>query len=144
MEPTATIAISLGAILSRGFRSDLYVELTADIAEGLTQATYPVLSAIERAGEPVSAAGLAPTVGLDRSVISRRAATLIRAGLVTNATGAADRRQALLTLTPAGDDAIQMTRERLDVAIHRHIADWPESDQKTFATLLERFTASRL
>lgn len=144
MDPVAAVATSLGVILGRGFRSDLYGELTVGVSEGLTEATYPVLSAIERAGEPVSAATLAPTLGFDRSVVSRRAATLISAELVANVIGAADRRQALLTLTPAGVDAIRVTRRRLEVAIHRHIIDWADSDQRAFAALLERFTAAPL
>lgn len=144
MEPAAAVATSLGVILGRGFSKDLYGALTADISEGLTEATYPVLSAIEHAGEPVSAATLAPTLGFDRSVVSRRAATLISARLVANVIGAEDRRQALLTLTPAGIDAIQTTRRRLEAAIHRNLVDWPDSDQRAFAVLLERFTASPL
>jgi len=144
MHPAPSIAASLGVIVSRGFRTGLYRELTADVAEGLSEATYPVISALERANEPVSAAALAPVVGLDRSVVSRRAATLIDAGLVTSTPGHGDRRQALLALTAAGARAVEETRRRLDAAVARQLQGWSSSEQEQFASLLARFTATPL
>lgn len=144
MDPEESIALSLGIILGRGFRSDLYHELTADISDGLTKATYPLLSALHRANEPSSAASLAPVLGLDRSVISKQASELINAGLITTSAAAHDRRQVLLTLTAEGQNAIEKTRRRLNSAIARHIAHWTSSEQDLFAELLSRFTETPL
>lgn len=144
MEPDESIALSLGIILGRGFRSDLYQELTADISDGLTKATYPLLSALQRANEPSSAASLAPVLGLDRSVISKQASELINAGLIATSAATHDRRQVLLTLTAKGQNAIKKTRRRLYLAIARHIAHWSSSEQELFAELLSRFTEAPL
>ncbi|HXH35437.1 MAG TPA: MarR family transcriptional regulator [Plantibacter sp.] len=144
MQPAPSIAASLGLILNRSFRKDLHRELTVDVADGLSEATYPVLSALERANGPVSAATLAPLLGLDRSVVSRRAARLIDTGLITSTAGEGDRRQALLTLTVEGALAVQETRRRLDVAVARHIEGWTSSEREDFAVLLERFAGTPL
>ncbi|WIB00054.1 MarR family winged helix-turn-helix transcriptional regulator [Curtobacterium sp. MCBA15_012] len=144
MEPAATIANALGVVLTRGFRSGLYGSVTLGVAPGLTEANYPVLSALARAGEPRSAAALAPDLGLDRSVVSRRAAELVRADLVVQVPGPDDRRQALLTLTPSGTDAIAEARRRLEAVIADHTSTWTEADREALARLLSRFTATPL
>jgi len=144
MDEASSIANALGIILTRGFRNGLYRDVTADITEGLSEATYPVLSALSRAVEPTSAASLATEVGLDRSVVSRRAGELIDAKLVTQESHPGDRRQALLSLTPAGQQAISEARRRLDVAIAQHISNWTPTDRGLFAALLVRFTETAL
>lgn len=144
MSPAATIANALGVILTRGFRSGLYGSVTLGVAPGLTEANYPILSSLARAGEPLSAAALAPDLGLDRSVVSRRAMELIQAGLVVQQPGPGDRRQALLVLTPLGQSAIAEARRRLETVIAEHMSTWTEADRAALATLLSRFTATPL
>ncbi|WP_412872120.1 MarR family winged helix-turn-helix transcriptional regulator [Curtobacterium flaccumfaciens] len=143
MGSAATIANALGVILTRGFRTGLYATVTLDVAPGLTEANYPVLSSLARSGQPLSAASLAPDLGLDRSVVSRRATELIQAGLVAPQPSR-DRRQALLALTPRGIAAINEARRRLETAIAEHTSTWSEADRAALATLLSRFTATPL
>lgn len=144
MGSPATIANALGVILTRGFRSGLYGTVTLGVAPGLTEANYPILSSLARSDKPLSAAALAPDLGLDRSVVSRRAAELIQAGLVVQQPGPGDRRQVLLALTPRGHKAIAEARRRLEAVIVEHMSTWPEADRAAFATLLSRFTATPL
>ncbi|WP_179223268.1 MarR family winged helix-turn-helix transcriptional regulator [Microbacterium sp. Yaish 1] len=144
MSSAATIANALGVILTRGFRSGLYRAVTLGVAPGLTETNYPILSSLARSSEPLSAANLAPGLGLDRSVVSRRATELIRAGLVTQQPGPGDRRQALLSLTPRGRTAIAETRCRLEAVIADHTRTWSDAERATLAALLSRFTATPL
>lgn len=144
MDPAATIANALGVILTRGFRSGLYGSVTLGVAPGLTEGNYPILSLLARSGEPLSAASLAPDLGLDRSVVSRRASELIHAGLVAQQPSPRDRRQALLALTPRGLEAIDEARRRLETVITEHTSTWSETDRAKLATLLSRFTATPL
>jgi len=144
MSAAATIADALGVVLTRGFRNGLYTSVTHGVADGLTEANYPVLSALARVGGARSAAALAPELGLDRSVVSRRAAELIRAGLLAQETDPDDRRQALLVLTPSGTDAVHEARLRLEAAIAEHVRTWADADQEALAVLLARFTATPL
>ncbi|MCA5924349.1 MarR family winged helix-turn-helix transcriptional regulator [Curtobacterium oceanosedimentum] len=144
MDAAATIANALGVVLARGFRSGLYGSVTLGVAPGLTEANYPILSSLARSGEPLSAASLAPDLGLDRSVVSRRASELIQAGLVAQQPSPRDRRQALLTLTPRGRTAIDEARRRLETVIAEHTSTWSEADRAALATLLSRFTATPL
>jgi DNA-binding MarR family transcriptional regulator len=144
MGSAATIANALGIVLTRGFRNGLYRSVTLGVASGLTEANYPILSSLARSGEPLSAAALAPDLGLDRSVVSRRATELIQAGLVTQRSDSGDRRQALLTLTPRGNAAINESRRRLETSISEQMSTWSEADRTSFATLLSRFTATPL
>lgn len=144
MSSSATIANALGVILTRGFRSGLYGSVTLGVAPGLTEANYPILSSLARSRQPRSAAALAPDLGLDRSVVSRRATELIQAGLVAQQPGPGDRRQALLTLTPRGHTAIAEARSRLETVIAEHTSTWPEADRAALASLLSRFIATPL
>src|ERR1700761_3300059 len=68
--PGAEIADSLGILLRRSSRAHLYTRLTAGLGDALDEATYPVISGLDRYG-PRSAAQLAEDICLDRSVGSR-------------------------------------------------------------------------
>ncbi|MCF8604245.1 MarR family winged helix-turn-helix transcriptional regulator [Gordonia sp. HY442] len=137
------IADALGKILSRGFRVGLYADLTDGVARGLNESTYPVFSALVRADAPVGARDIAREVGTDRSVVSRRAATLMSAGLVEPVPGA-DSRAVYFTLTEHGRRSAAVMRERLDAAIARHLAGWSDGDVRRFAALFSKFSAQPL
>lgn len=144
MDYASTVAEALAAIVSRDFRSGLYLKLTEGLHDGLDELTYPTFSALARAGEPVSAATIGPQVGLDRSVVSRRAQTLARAGLVREESDPTDRRRVLLSLTAEGLAVLDQCRRRLREAIESRLSDWPQSDREEFARHLREFAASPL
>lgn len=137
------ISAALGAILNQGFRTSLYAELTAGIHEGFDAGTYTTLSALERClgiEESVNAATVARHLGLDRSVVSRRCSSLAAQGLLRVERSPDDGRQALLSLTPAGHEAMDMARSRLRRAIDARTSGWTADEKTTFARLLKRFT----
>ena len=69
---------------------------------GITIPEWRVLAHLSAAGRPVSVREIHARVDMDKSKVSRAAARLERAGLVTKAENATDRRLVALTMTPAG------------------------------------------
>ena len=132
------VAEALGVVLRRDFRSGLYEYLTAGLHDAVDPSTYPLLSGLDRQG-PASAAALGPQIGLDRSVVSRRAARLSAAGLLKSSADPADARASLLSLTPTGQKIVLSMRARLITAIEHHLIDWPAEDRLVFGRLITRF-----
>jgi DNA-binding MarR family transcriptional regulator len=136
--PGTEVAEALGLLLSRSARARLYGRLTADLESALDEATYPVISGLARFG-PVPAARLAEEIGLDRSVVSRHADRLARAGLLERRDDPADRRAALLVLTDSGQRAVGEMRRRLAGAFDDYLATWPPEEAERFAAAFRRF-----
>lgn len=137
--PGAEVADILGRLLRRDARARLYATLTAGLDGALDEATYPVISGLARVG-PRSAAQLAASIGIDRSVVSRHASRLERAGLVERHPDPADQRATLLALTPRGRQAVQEMRQRLAAAFDDYFAAWPPGEARRFAASFRRFT----
>lgn len=125
-------------MLRRATRERLYGRLTAGLDDSLDEATYPVISGLARLG-PRSAAQLAEDIGIDRSVVSRHAARLARAGLVKRLPDPSDGRAVLLALTVPGDRAVREMRRRLADTLDDYLAAWPPGEAQRFAVSLRRF-----
>jgi DNA-binding MarR family transcriptional regulator len=138
--PGGEIAETLGRLLLRSTRARLYARLTAGLDGALDEATYPVISGLTRLG-PQSAARLAADIGLDRSVVSRHATRLERAGLIERLSDPTDQRATLLAITVRGREAVREMRQRLAVAFDEYLGTWPPGQAELFATCLSRFTA---
>ncbi len=136
--PGAEIADSLGLLLRRSSRARLYAMLTEGLDDSLDEATYPVISGLDRFG-PRTAAQLAEDIGLDRSVVSRHASRLTAAGLIERLPDATDRRAVLLTLSARGQHAVQQMRQRLAGALDDYLGTWPPGEAEQFAASLRRF-----
>lgn len=134
----ADVADAIAELLRRRTREGVYAELTEGLGPEVDVSTYPVLSALGRFG-PRSAAALSAEIGLDRSVTSRHATRLERAGLIRRSPDPADARATLLTLTTRGQQAIEVMRDRLARRFDEHLAAWPEAEAKAFAAALSRF-----
>jgi DNA-binding MarR family transcriptional regulator len=137
------VEAALVALLNRRTRMSLYGPVTSGLAgQGVDSTSYPVLSAIERFG-PISAAALAPLVGLERTVTSRYAARLETAGLVGKVVDPSDHRVALLELTDKGTNLVAVLRQRLAAELESRLADWPPSLASAFVEGLERFVGEQ-
>lgn len=134
----AEIAEALGVLLRREMRAQVYGELTRDVADGIDEITYPVISGLARRGN-CTAAELAKDVGVDRSVVSRRATTLEHAGLLLRTPDPRDSRGSLLVLTPRGHEAVTVMRNRLAGLIGDYLAEWPEEEVAVFVKIFRRF-----
>lgn len=137
-DPGHEIAESLGLLVQRGTRAGLYAVLVEQVADGLDEAAYPVLSGLARTG-PANAADLAAAIGLDRSGVSRHATRLEAAGLLRREPDPEDRRSTLLVLTDAGIAAVEAMRGRLAERITATLAAWPPGEAEAFARGLRRF-----
>ncbi|OIJ77267.1 hypothetical protein B6N42_04275 [Cutibacterium avidum] len=128
------------ALLSRrDVRQRVYTQLTQGLGDAVNEATYPVLSGIDRCG-PATAKELAHTLSLDRSVVSRHASTLESAGLVVRAADPRDPRWTQLTLTQTGRDAVHEMRHRLVMLLDEFLSDWPATTCAEFARMLSALT----
>lgn len=127
------LADALGQLLLRETRRSLYSALTSGIA-GLDATTYPVLSGLARTGATTSSEPAA-IVGLDRSVTSRHASALERAGLLERRPHGRDRRATVPALNDAGQEAIDVTRARLDRHLRTFVARQPDIDAGQLAHL---------
>jgi DNA-binding MarR family transcriptional regulator len=136
--PGGEIADTLGLLLQRGTRARLYARLTADLDDALDESTYPVISGLDRLGQQ-SAAQLSVGIGIDRSVVSRHATRLERAGLIARLPDPADQRATLLSLTARGRQAVQEMRHRLADEFDDYLATWPPDQAQLFAASLSRF-----
>ncbi|MFF4283521.1 MarR family winged helix-turn-helix transcriptional regulator [Streptomyces kronopolitis] len=139
----AEVADALGVLLRREVRVQVYGELTRNVAEGVDEVSYPVISGLARRG-PCTAAELSGDVGLDRSVISRRATALQMVGLLARAPDPRDSRGTLLMLTPKGQEAVRTMRDRLSHLIGVHLAKWPPGEVAVFVKILRHFIESGL
>ncbi|MFI9081494.1 MarR family winged helix-turn-helix transcriptional regulator [Streptomyces sioyaensis] len=137
------VADALGVLLRRENRAQIYGEVTRNIAEGIDEVSYPVISGLARQG-PCTAAKLAVEVGLDRSVVSRRATDLQAAGLLVRSPDPSDSRGTLLMLTPAGHAAVAAMRSRLAHLIEEHLGEWPTEEVAVFVKILRHFVEDGL
>jgi DNA-binding MarR family transcriptional regulator len=98
---------------------------------------WALLLPLERHGAQRCGA-LAAQAGIDVSVASRQVAVLERAGHVERRPDPRDGRANLLSLTPAGEEAMAATRAlRSDWALGA-LAGWDEDDARTLSDLLDR------
>ena len=101
---------------------------------------WALLLPLERDGAQRCSA-LAAQAGIDVSVASRQIAVLERAGHVERRPDPQDGRASLLSLTPAGAEAMAATRAlRSDWALGA-LAGWYEEDARTLNDLLDRLVA---
>jgi DNA-binding MarR family transcriptional regulator len=101
---------------------------------------WALLLPLERDGAQRCSA-LAVRAGIDVSVASRQLAVLERAGHVERRPDPEDGRASLLSLTPAGAEAMAATRAlRSDWALSA-LAGWDEEDARTLSELLDRLVA---
>ncbi|MGH4033089.1 MarR family winged helix-turn-helix transcriptional regulator [Actinomycetota bacterium Odt1-20B] len=135
----AQVSGAVAALMRRSTRAHLYGVLTEGVGPGINEATYPVLSGLARTG-PRSAAALASEVGIDRSVTSRHATRLEKAGLLRREPDPSDRRATLLVLTADGERAVEVMRDRLAAAIDDYLGTWDPAEAAAFVTYLRRFT----
>ena len=136
------IADQLGLLLQRRVRRNLHAAVVQDVHPAVDLGAYPILSGVARYGGGVTAAALGTEIGVDRALVSRRAAELVDAGLLAAHGDPQDRRRSLLTLTEEGEQVVERLRGRLVSAIDHRLSGWPASDRKQLARLLTDFVSA--
>ena len=110
-------------------------EAGTDLSPSLTAA----LATVDRHG-PLTPSELAARERVQRPTITRIVCRLEEAELVTRAVDPADRRSALITVTPAGRALLEAGRTRKDAFLSERLEALPAADRATLeqaAALLE-------
>ncbi|HEY0507460.1 MAG TPA: MarR family winged helix-turn-helix transcriptional regulator [Blastococcus sp.] len=107
---------------------------------GLPSFGWALLLPLERDGDQRCSA-LAAQTGVDVSVASRQIAALERAGHVERRPDPQDGRASLLRLTPAGAEAMAITRRLRSEWALGALAGWGEDDVRQLTDLLDRLVS---
>lgn len=115
----------------------LFLDECADF--GITPVQYSALVAIgERPG--IDATRLSALIAFDRSTIGNVIERLETRGLVARHPSAEDKRQKLLSLTPAGQKLLLDVEAPVTRVQQRLLNPLTEKERKTFVSLLQRLT----
>jgi DNA-binding MarR family transcriptional regulator len=108
------------------------------IHKDLDRASYLIARTLETTGQ-ASINGLASTLGLDATTVTRQIATMQATGLVVRRTDPDDRRSSLITLSQRGRRrmrAVQLARKE---RVGTLLCDWTENDRRELGRLLAQF-----
>jgi DNA-binding MarR family transcriptional regulator len=128
---------------------DAFVELTAlgeqylsdfaaRLSPGLRRGAVQPLLRLHRNG-PERIGALAVELGLDSTTVTRHLDELESRGLVVREPDPADRRAALVRLTPKAVAQMDAADADRRTRLGHVLADWPAGDRHEFARLLSRF-----
>lgn len=129
---TGALSADLRVALMRIVRRLRAEKSDADI----TDSQYAVLGLLDVKG-PMTAASLAALERIRPPSMTRIVGSLLEAGLVERAAHPDDGRAQLVTLTPAGRDAVAETRRRRDEWLCRQLSQLSAEDRCTLARAAE-------
>lgn len=125
-------------VLRWASRSAVRGRLWADGELELTPTDAWLIEALATHG-PMRVTMLAAWQGVDKSTVTPQVRRLERAGLVDRRGDPVDGRASLLTLSVAGRQVRERIRATGGDVLAEGLADWTDSDRRTFARLLRRF-----
>lgn len=117
---------------------ELAVEHLYDNAT-FTQAEAKLLVPLRHLDEPVTAAYLAAQLGMSRAGVSKTLAKLEKRGFITRSAKPADRRVALISMTPGATEAIDDLFPR-ELAAHARLLAGLEGERDAVLTAMTRLT----
>ena len=110
----------------------------SDIHKDLDRASYLIARTLERTG-PVSINGLASTLGLDATTVTRQVATMHACRLVLRRADPDDGRVSVIRLSEKGHRTMRavqlLRRQRLESLL----GDWTENDRLELGRLIGQF-----
>lgn len=125
----------LGFLLSRLMREVMAREKPILDAAGLEMWDYAVLSALSESDAPTQAQ-LAATTGRDKTRLIGNLDRLEAAGMVERAPDPADRRNRIVSLTPAGSRVVRGCRDAIGAMEAELLADLDPVDRAAFERAL--------
>jgi DNA-binding MarR family transcriptional regulator len=110
---------------------------------GFTVLDRPAYQALWRIVEegPLRPTALSVLLEVDLSVVSRQVRALEDVGFVSRTSDPADARAALVSATPSGLKAFDLTRKQRTEVLGEVLAAWPDDDRVALVRLLTRFNA---
>lgn len=137
----AAVEAALTTLVRRAKLPDAHTAVAAAAGIRLDRAAYVILNRIGEWG-PLRLSALAERLAVDLSTASRHVHRLETEGYVDRDDDPSDRRASLLSLTPAGLDAVARIRTARQEAVARLLEDWPAEDRRDLARLLGRLVES--
>lgn len=117
------------------------LKMTVPVEPGLDRSALMLLIPLLHNG-PMRLRDLAHAKGADPSTVSRQAAELVSAGLVSSEADPADGRARRLALTEAGLATCRRMTEARGAAIADALCGWSDRQLTTFTRLFREFNAS--
>jgi DNA-binding MarR family transcriptional regulator len=114
--------------------------MSREVHPDLDAAAYGLLAHLADHG-PQRPSDLADHVGVGKATITRQLKPLEALGLVERLPDAEDGRAHRLTLTGEGRRRLAEARDSRRERLRDHLANWPDDDVRTLASLLARFNA---
>jgi DNA-binding MarR family transcriptional regulator len=130
----------LGAMTARLLREIIRRETPILAEAGLEMWDYVILSAL-LGGDAATQQALATTTGRDKTRLIRNLDGLEDRGLVTRTADPADRRNRIVSLTPAGRRLVGSCRERIRAMEEELLADLTAAERAGLERALVRLTA---
>jgi len=108
------------------------------IHKDLDRASYLIARTLETTG-PATINGLASTLGLDATTVTRQIATMQAARLVLRRTDPEDRRCSVISLSQRGRRSMRAVQLARKERINTLLGDWTEKDRRELGRLLAQF-----
>jgi DNA-binding MarR family transcriptional regulator len=110
----------------------------SEIYRDLDRASYLIARTLETTG-PVSINGLASTLGLDATTVTRQVATMEAARLILRRTDPDDGRVSLISLSQGGRRTMRAVQRARKERLKTLLCDWTPNDRRELGRLLARF-----
>ena len=101
-----------------------------------------LLAIVEEADGLLSVNAVAAALGMERTAVSRLAASCVSEGLVERVASQTDGRSITLRLTSAGEEVLAHSRRQQRRAFEYITRDWDDGERLQFARLLHKYVAS--
>ena len=101
-----------------------------------------LLAIVEESDGLLSVNALAAALAMERTAVSRLAASTVDDGLLERVASQTDGRSITLRLTPRGREALAGSRHQQRRAFEYITSDWDDQDRVQFARLLHRYVAA--
>lgn len=108
-----------------------------DKAMPISLEQFGILRVLEKEGA-ITAKRLAAETDVHKSAVTSKTARLEEKGFVTRAPGTADRRSIFITLTPAGEAALQECKQAMTDFIHPFFAELEEEELEVFLRVYKK------
>ncbi len=137
---TSGRAAATGELTDEVIRFVRLLKMTVPVEPGLDRSAMLLLVPLLRHG-PMRLRDLAHAKGADPSTVSRQAAQLVRAGLVSSEADPCDGRARRLALTEAGRETCRRVTRARGAAIAEALCDWSDGQLASFTRLFREFNA---
>ena len=132
---------SIGTAFSRLRRRTSSVPIDAPVAPTDVRRDL-LLAIVEESDGMLSVNAVAAAMGMERTAVSRLAASCVRDGLVKRVASQTDGRSITLRLTSRGREVLANSRQQQRRAFEYITKDWDDDERLEFARLLHKYVAA--